>query len=326
MTTGEPVSFAYALSGPLAGRPLETDGETAAALEAEDLAWLHLKADHPAADEWIDGHLGYLDPSIRDALTETQTRPRALKIGGGLLVILRGINLNEGADPEDMVSLRLYLDPARIVSLSRRPLQSIELLAERVRAGGGPTRAGSFLADLVELLTDRIEAQVTDLEERSDQLEAATIENPEGDLRPAIADQRLELTELRRFLGPQREAVREMARGSIRWLTEADERKLDEQLDQLTRVTETLEALREQLHTIRDEIEGARADRLNRNLYVLSVISAVFLPLSFLTGLMGINIGGMPGVDNADAFWIFTFGLIGVGIGVLAILRYFRIL
>ncbi len=320
------VAFAYALSGPGKGRKLSGDAEISAALHSEDLAWLHLQADHPEADEWIDRHLAYLDPSIRDALTERQTRPRTLHLGEGVLVILRGINLNAGADPEDMVSIRLYADPARIVSLSRRPVRSVEALAQLVGAGRGPERAGSFLADLVEELTDRIEVQVADLEMRADELETRTIEAPQGESRPEVADQRLELSELRRFLSPQREAVRDLARGQLPWLTEGDTRKIGEQLDQLTRVTETLEAMREQLATIRDEIEGARADRLNRNLYVLSVISAVFLPLGFLTGLMGINLAGMPGAEWTPAFWVFSAGLVGVSAGVLGVLKAFDIL
>ncbi len=320
------IAFAYALSGPGRGRELTGDAEIAAALEAEDLAWLHLQADHPEADAWIDRHLAYLDPSIRDALTEPQTRPRALHVGAGMLLILRGINFNEGADPEDMVSIRLYVDPARVVSLSRRPLRSVETLSRTVREGHGPDRSGAFVADLVEHLTDLIEGQVADLELRADELEARTIEDPDGAMRGEVADQRLELTELRRFIAPQREAVREMARGGAGWLTEADGLKLAEQLDQITRVSETLEALREQLATIRDEIEGARAERLNRNLYVLSVISAVFLPLGFLTGLMGINLAGMPGAAWGPAFWVFTVGLVAISGGVLAILTYFDIL
>ncbi len=322
----DPVAFAYALSGAERGERLATDSGIAAALRDDAPAWLHLQADHPDADAWIDRHLDYLDPSVRDALTEVATRPRTLRLGQGLLVILRGINLNAGADPEDMVSLRLYIDPARIVTLSRRRLRALETLADEIRGGTGPERAGAFLALLVERITDVIETHVADLETRSDDLEARTIAEPRAELRAEIADQRLELTDLRRFLVPQRDAVRDIARCGLAWIEEPDARKLGEQLDQVIRVTETLEAAREQLQTIRDEIEGARADRLNRNLYVLSVISAVFLPLGFLTGLMGINLAGMPGADWAPSFWIFTLGLIAAAAAVLGLLRLFNIL
>lgn len=224
---------------------------------------------------------------MRDALTEAETRPRTLRLEEGLLVILRGINEAEGADPADMVSLRLYVDDARTVTLSRRPLRQVEKLAHSVREGHGPEVSGAWLAELVERMTDLLETHVAGLEDRTDTLESRTIIDPRAPLRPELVDQRLELTDLRRFLVPQRDAVRGTIRVRPSWLSEPDRRKLAEQHDQLTRATETLEATREQLQTIRDEIEGARAERLNRNLYVLSVISAVLFPLGFLTGLMG---------------------------------------
>ena len=325
MITGH-IAFAYALDGPERGRTLTSDAEISHALHDPAPAWLHLEADHPETDPWIDEHLEWLDPSIRDALTDQYTRPRALRIGEGLLINLRGINLNAGEDPEDMISVRLYIDSARIVSLSRRRLSSIEMLAESVASGHGPNRAGALLAELIENLTDRIEVQVADLEDRADRLEEAAIATPEDPaLRSEVADQRLELTELRRFTGPQKDAVRDAGRAKVAWLTEEDTNLIIEQLDQLTRVTETLAATHEQLQTIRDEIEGARAERLNKNLYVLSVISAIFLPLGFLTGLMGINVGGMPGVNSPFAFWIFAGSLVVITGAAIWLMRRYKI-
>ncbi|PZX12923.1 zinc transporter [Palleronia aestuarii] len=320
------IAFALRLGPDPEERRMEDPEVISAALRADPPAWLHLSANHPDTPAWVDAHLGHLDPSIRAALVEPETRPRALRIGDGLLLFLRGINFNQGSDPEDMISLRLWLDPRCIVSLSRRPLRSVDALAERIGEGTGPERTGAFLADLIDELTDRIEVQVNDLDDRTEQLEADVIAGPHADLGAEVADQRLELTELRRYLPPQRDAVRDILRAPMPWLTDADRRKLGEQADQLTRVTESLEALREQLQTLRDELERDRADRLNRNLYVLSVISAVFLPLSFLTGLMGINLAGMPGASWSPAFWTFTGLLVLLGIGALGILRWMRIL
>ncbi|MBJ3764149.1 zinc transporter ZntB [Maribius pontilimi] len=320
------VVFAHHLAGTDRGRPIDSDADIARALRDDAPAWLHLSADHPDTTQWIDEHLSYLDPAIRAALIEPQVRPRALKLGEGLLVILRGINLNEGADPEDTISLRLYADPSRIVSMSRRRLQSVDVLAESIAGGKGPETSGAFLAQLVELLTDRIEEQVSDLDARSEALEAAVIEAPLSHYGSETTDQRLELADLRRVLPPQRDAVRDILRANMAWVGDPQRAILGEQLDQLTRVVETLDAIRDQLATIRTEIDAARDERLNRNLYVLSMISAVFLPLGFMTGLMGINLAGMPGAAWPPAFWVFCGLMAGLAIVVLAILRAFRLL
>jgi len=96
------------------------------------------------------------------------------------------------------------------------------------------------------------------------------------------------------------------------WLSTAHKRRIQENLDRVTRYIEDLDSMRERAQVIKDELANALSDRLNKNLYILSVISAIFLPLGFFTGLMGINIGGMPGVDNNNAFWVFSALLITI--------------
>ncbi|WOI56672.1 zinc transporter ZntB [Palleronia sp. LCG004] len=319
------IIFAHHLSGDQRGVTIAPD-DIVAALRDPAPAWLHLQADAPESVSWIDEHLHYLDPAIRAALTEPETRPRAVKAGKGVLLFLRGINLNAGADPEDMVSLRIYADSAQIVSLSRRSLRTVDTLARRIEEGEGPETAGGLIADFIEELTSRIETQVTDLENRTEVLEAAVIEAPLAEHSSEVTDQRLELADLRRFLPAQRDAVKDMVRMDTDLLGTAQRVSIDEQQHQLVRVVETLDALREQLSAIRSEIDGARDERLNRNLYVLSVISAVFLPLGFMTGLMGINVAGMPGEHWPPAFWVFSFGMAVLGAGVLVILKFLRIL
>ncbi len=321
------IEFALGIGGAAHGRRFDTEDEIAAALRMPELAWLHLDGTHPDTPGWIARHLDYLEAPVRMALLEAETRPRTLRIGDGALVILRGIDTRPDQDPEDMLAVRVWIDAGRAISISRHPFAQIRAIADEIAAGQGPRTGGEFLGRLIEDLTQGIEAQVSDLDARADRLEAATFADPlaEG-LRAELADQRLELTELRRFSLPQRDAVARVLRGCPDWLAERDRRLMAEQLDQLTRVTETLDAVREQLQTLRDEIAGAHDEQLNRNLYVLSVISAVFLPLGFLTGLMGINLAGMPGASWGPAFWVFSLALLATGGVVLAILRLFRIL
>ena len=101
---------------------------------------------------------------------------------------------------------------------------------------------------------------------------------------------------------------------------------MQESLDRVTRYVEDLDSIRERAQIVKDELSNALSDRLNKNLYILSVISAIFLPLGFFTGLMGINIGGMPGVDNSNAFWIFSgilVVMVAIQISIFKLLKWF---
>ena len=319
------IRFAYALSGPRAGAPLRDDAAIAAALQEPDLAWLHMQADAAASAAWVERHLGYLDRPVREALLADETRPRALPIDGGLMLILRGINTNPGADPEDMVSLRLWVDPARIVSLSRRPVASVADLATEAAAGTGPDRAGAFLCRLLERIDFRIEREIGSLEEETDALEEGVAREPSPDIRERIGEARAQVVDFRRYIAPQRDALSALAAMRFDWLTKSDRRSLHEAHDRMVRHVEELDATRDRLVVVRDELQNAQAERLNRNIYVLSVLSAVFLPLTFLTGMMGINLAGMPGAEWPGAFWAFAGLLVLVVLVQVLILRWLRL-
>jgi len=96
-------------------------------------------------------------------------------------------------------------------------------------------------------------------------------------------------------------------------------RRLQETLDRVIRYIEDIDTIRERAQIVKDELANALSDRMNKNLYILSVIAAIFLPLGFLTGMMGINIGGMPGVESDTAFWMFA-GFLAIVSGVQVIL------
>ena len=83
-------------------------------------------------------------------------------------------------------------------------------------------------------------------------------------------------------------------------------------------------AMRERMALVRDELNGQASERLNRNMYLLSILSAVFLPLGFLTGLFGINVAGLPGTGEPLAFWFFVGALVIVAALQLAVLRRMR--
>ncbi|NKB26998.1 MAG: zinc transporter ZntB [Rhodobacteraceae bacterium] len=318
------VLFACALRTDVGNVVLRSDASIVAALRAQEPAWVHLAADAPGLRKWIATWLGYLDPHVLTALLADETRPRAMPLNDGLMLILRGVNLNDGEEPEDMVSVRMWLEPARIVTVARRRLASLDDMRIGLESGRGPTRAGAFLCDVVDHLGNRIETFLRDLDEEVDALEENVMTDHSADLRSRITETRRRIVSFRRHIAPQRDALSLLAQANVRMLDETDHRRLFEAHDRLVRTVEELDAMRERLQVVKDELQAALADRLNRNLFVLSVISAIFLPLGFLTGLMGINVAGIPGADWPMAFWTFCSGLAIVLALQLLILRLIR--
>lgn len=323
--------FGFGLTGPQARRPLE-GADLAAALEGADLAWAHLPFDPEAPDPalaWMADHVPGLDSATHSALVRDDSRARATMAGEGMLVILRGVNLNAGAVPEDMIGVRIYLDARRIVTLARRPLQSISEMARRMKTVQAPTTPGMFLHDLAEMLIDRIEDVLERLEDDTEALED-TLGAPDltsGDARMARAEAtrlRRMILGLRRHIAPQREALHIVAVQMTGLMTPAELRLLQEVQDRHQRAVEELDEMAGRLALVRDEIKAEQDERTNRNLYVLSILSALFLPLGFLTGLMGINLGGMPGAEWPLGFYVFSVVLVAIFVAQVVALRNLR--
>ncbi|WP_339865508.1 zinc transporter ZntB [Paremcibacter congregatus] len=306
-----PILMAYEFDGAGGGRAL-ADDEAGAALRDKRLAWVHL--DMKAADTkpWLEKEISYLDPHIVNALLADETRPRVTEIGDGALIILRGVNLNKDADPEDMVSIRLWVDNERIISLQRRPLKAVGDMAERIVRGKGPENAGSFISQLILRLFERMEPVLLELDDMTDRVEEQILKEPDVSLRETIIDIRQKAIIFRRYMAPQKDAIGHLRLCDFEWLDAKDKRHLQESQDRVMRYVEDLDAIRERAQIVKDELANMIADRLNKNMYILSVIAAIFLPLGFFTGLLGINVGGIPGADNADAFWIFCGLLVSI--------------
>ncbi len=145
-----------------------------------------------------------------------------------------------------------------------------------------------------------------------DTLESEVLEQPSGHLRHSISEVRKSAIMLRRYIAPQRDVLSSLKTVDMAWLTRDVERRLQEVHDNQLRGIESLDAIRERSQVVMDELVSAVSDKLNSNLYVLSVITAIFLPLGFLTGLFGINVGGIPGVNDDHAFVNFVLLLTGI--------------
>jgi len=286
--------------------------DIAKASREETPSWVHLDMNEPNSRKWLESEAPYLDPIIINALTAEATRPRILEFEEGTLLILRGINLNENAEPEDMVSTRLWIDPYRVISVQRQSLKSIGSIRKRLLSGKGPKDTGDFLVMLASHLFDRMEPFFSALDEHLDDVEERVMDLPDTKDRQAITTIRKQAILYRRYIAPQRDVIAALRTSEQAWLNQIQRRRMQEFLDRIIRYIEDLDTIRERAQIVKDELANGLSDRMNKNLYMLSVVAAIFLPLGFLTGLLGINVGGIPGAENNWAFWMFCGFLAGI--------------
>ncbi len=289
----------------------------------QGVLWVHLNFEDPGARQWIERREA-LNDIARSALLMEDTRPRSISRGSNLLLALRGVNLNPGQNPEDMVSIRIWTDGQQIVSTHRRRLLAEEELLDRLKAGEGPCCVADWLVDLTDRLVELMGDTVDGLEDSVVALEEGLLAGETEGLRHGLAQVRKQALGIRRFLAPQREALNRLAAEQLAWLDELNALRLREVNDRLIRHIEDIDAVGERAAVAHEELLSTLSEQLNSRTYVFTIIATLFLPLGFFTGLMGINVGGMPGVESDTAFWVVVALCLVIALGVAVFLRWRR--
>lgn len=282
--------------------------------------WIHLDQNFAPAREWLQTKSG-LSEHEAAALLAVETRPRCTPTPTGTLLILRGVNLNPQADPEDMIAVRVWIEENRIITVRRRKLMAVADIRQSYQSGIGPETPGDFIVTLASGLVDRMTGILQEFDEEVDALEELQDAGDIRDIRTRLVAARHKMIPLRRYLAPQRDALSQLVVLKATWLDDWQRSRLRETTDRVTRFVEELDSSRERTTVIQDSITNRMAERMNEIMMVLSIVAAIFLPLGLLTGLLGINVGGIPGAENAWSFWIVTGSIILLGIAELAIFR-----
>lgn len=319
MSEGDGLIFGQKLDGNGGGQTIDWGGVRNWVPDDGPL-WIHLDRNSEVCRRWLSDEAG-LDSIVVDALLAEETRPRTVNMGQGLLIILRGVNLNPGADPEDMIAVRLWVDEHRVISMRARTVMATADINDEIQAGHGPRDTSDFLVRLAARLVDRMAPVVEELDDLTDGLEDALLTGESREIRQGLRDLRRTAIGLRRYLAPQRDAMARLTSEEVPWLGGRQKARLREVTDRVIRYVEDLDEVRERAAVVQDELMNRLSEQMNRNMYLLSVVAAIMLPLGLLTGLLGINVGGMPGAESHWGFPIVCVLLAGIAVVEIILVR-----
>ena len=187
---------------------------------------------------------------------------------------------------------------------------------------GPPLNAGEFIASLAYRLTARMSDVISGLDDTVDAFEEEIIGQPNQSFRSQLVGLRREVIMLRRYLAPQRDALSRLQSENVDWLSAENKLTLREAGDRLIRYIEDLDSSRDRAAVAYEELNSQLAEQMNSRMYVLSVVAALFLPLGFLTGLFGINVGGIPFAEDPYGFIEIILLLIFIVVLQLVLFRY----
>ncbi len=275
---------------------------SAESIEAQN--WYHCQRDLPGVREWLVSN--NIPASIIDSLLAEDTRPLFEQYDEqNFLLILRGVNLNENADPADMLSIRILYYQGALISTRKIPSKTINAIRINLQQGNGPKTIADLVVNIIDGLNKNIDNYLNSVEERIEAFDSQL------ELSDELMNTHKALLKIKRFIKPQQYALDDYLTSDVP-LAHAKNMRLRHSVNTITRINETLDFFLSELEIIKGELRQYHAEKMNQNTYLFSVIAAIFLPTSFLTGLLGVNVGGIPGTESPVAFGLFCFGLLGI--------------
>jgi zinc transporter len=315
MAEGKALVYSYLLDGK--GGAKEMDWSDIDTWEPHmGLLWIHLDSTMPETRTWLEDKSG-LSQLALESLLDQGTRPRHILSDEGLLVILRGVNCNPGEDPEDMVAIRMLFMEHRIITIRYRRVRAVQDIQTAIEGMKGPSAAGEFLVMVAERIADRMGDTIADLDESVDALEDSVLTAQGHELRTNLAESRRKAIGLRRYIAPQRDVLFRLIQERTVFLDDIDRAYLREVAERTARFVEDVDSAKDRATITQEDLNNRLSEQMNKAMYTLSIVAAVFLPLGLLTGLLGINVGGIPGTESKWAFTLVTVLLIVVAAGLL---------
>jgi zinc transporter len=276
--------------------------------------WNHIESD--GADE-LPAIVGADIPDVAaNALIATETRPRCDRIEHGAIVNIRGPASVDTDDSDRLVSIRMWARAGRVDSVTRRPLAATKAVMAQMNAGT-ILDPGDLVSAYAREISGTLDPQVAELGDQLDDCESELESRNKFRLRTMITKIRSEAIAFRRFVAPDRDALITLASLDFDWLAEDDRLHIREAADRFARMTEELEAVRERSALLHEQLTDLRAEEIDQRSLLISVVAFIFLPLTFITGLLGMNVDGIPDAHDPWAFWEVVGLCVVLGIAVL---------
>jgi len=262
----------------------------------EGLLWVDVAGTTADDAEFLTQTLGFHHLAVEDCLSTKIHHPKIDDYGGYLFIVLHGIDHAAGADIVETAELALFLGPSFVVSVHRAPLYSIDDVARLVEDDGRPMRRGAdFLAyALIDGLVDNVLPTIDRMSEVAEELEEEAISSPHRSTLQGVMQLKRSALRIHRITAPQRETMNRLARREFHIVSEEAQIFYRDVYDHMVRIEDLVQSLRDSADNALATYLSAVAIQQNETMRVLSIVAAIFMPLTLVAGIYGMNFENMP--------------------------------
>jgi magnesium transporter len=307
------------------GATTTSDRVDPAWLKPDSGVWVWVDLNMPTSDEAqiLTEVFRFHDLAVEDALSQTH-HPKIDSYDTYLYLILHGIDFSAKEHCFRTKDVDFFLGAQFLVTVHPGVSRSLGKVVDTCRRndrvlGEGP---GALLHRIIDTMVDNYRPEVEKLAERLDTLENEVFERPKPQLARRILNFKKDIASLRQVVLPQRDAVGRLARREFPLINEALAYRFRDVHDHLVRLSDEAMFFQDRITSILDAHLSAVSNQLNSVMKVLTIIATLFMPMTVLTGMYGMNVPlpHLPGGEDAQFWWIIGI-MVVMSVGMLA---YFR--
>ncbi len=294
-------------------------------VEHGGLRWINIERPGAVDQAWLEEHFEFHPLDYEDVGSRNQ-RPKIDEYPSYLFIVLHFPVFDKAVGRLNAGELDIFVGPDYLITLPNTRLQPVEYLFERCRTSEEVREAllskgaGYLLYKIVDDSFDYCFPMLRKMGNKLDSIESEIFEGRSEEVVRDISNVKQEIVGFRKIIRPQRAVLRDLERTKQRYLAEDLEVYFDDIVDASERIWDVLENYKEVVEALEETNESVLTHRVNDVLRVLTAISVVVLPLTFVASVWGMNVG-VPGERSEAAFWVVTAAMLGMLLGMLAFFR-----
>lgn len=285
-------------------------------LDTPAVTWINIDGLHETAIIEAIGQKIGLHPLVREDIVNTDQRPKIEDHEGLLFFVMKMLSVDNHTKSITVEHLSLILGPTYVISFQETPGDAFAALRARIRNVNGRHRklgADYLLYSLLDAVVDEYFRALEIVGDRLEELESGLISNPKQELLRSIYRLKREMISFRKAIWPTREVLGATERSESRLIQQSTKIYLRDVYDHTIQTIETLESLREMVSSLHETYLSSISNRMNEIMKVLTLMSTIFIPLTFIAGVYGMNFPHMP---EMEWFWFYPFGFWAIILGV----------
>lgn len=294
------------------------DGEPAPVAPPKGFVLVSGNARSPEFKVWLKNEIGAFNA---DQLTVPSVRSRCIVFDDKAMVVLRVVR--PGASPDDIGRqlMSLLIEKGRVIIASELNIPEFLGITQWQQTHHAPMTSADLVARLGLRAADRLEPLIERMGDALDDIEEALMTERMADSRARLSGLRRTIISFRRLIWPQRDVLNTLEIEDLSFFSVRDRGRLREAAARSARLGDELQALSERAVLVHEQILDTRAEQMNRTMLVLAAVTVVFMPLTVISGMLGMNVSGIPFADNPFAFWIVVAVLAAIGGSTMLFMR-----